>query len=112
MNNPTFMIGCVCIFEFFMIFAFANIYPIFKLHQAHNYYVVFLKHITNMFVHGLDLTKRIVSGIHGHMELGVLRNLIFLIIMHVGIIIKFFHVVVGFVCIFEFFMMFFAFVVS
>jgi hypothetical protein len=43
MNNPTLMIGFVCIFEFFMIFAFAKIYPILKLHQAHNYYVVFLK---------------------------------------------------------------------
>ncbi len=83
------MIGFVCIFEFFMIFAFANIYPIFKLHQDHNYYVGFSKHITNTFSHGLDLTKRIVSGIHGHVELRVLRNLIFLIIMQVGVIIKF-----------------------
>jgi hypothetical protein len=112
MNNPTLMIGFVCTFEFSMIFAFANIYPIFKLHQAHNYYAVFLKHITNTFMHGLDLTKRIVSGMHGHMQLGVLRNLIFLIIMQIGVIIKFCHVVVGFVCIFEFFMMFFAFVFS
>ncbi len=106
------MIGFVCIFEFFMIFAFANIHPIFKLHQAHDYYVVSLKHITNMFMHGLDLTKKIVSGIHGDTELGVLKNLIFLIIIHVVCIIKFCHVVVGFVCIFEFFVMSFAFGVS
>lgn len=50
MNNPTLMIGFVCIFEFFTIFAFANIYPIFKLHQAHNYYVVFKK-INHKHVH-------------------------------------------------------------
>lgn len=72
----------------------------------------FKEHITNTFMHGLDLTKRIVLGIHGHMELGVLRNLIFLIIMQVGVIIKFCHVVAGFVRIFEFFMMLFAFVFS
>ncbi len=63
-------------------------------------------------MHGLDLIKKVLSSIHGHMELRVLRNLIFLIIMQVGVIIKFCHVVVGFVWIFEFFMMFFAFVFS